>query len=563
MKKTRLRNSFKWRVTFNSLLLATLPVLILGLFLALFLQYQTRKVIEIKIEDSVEAINKKFSSQIIDYQNLIYDLRNEFKDNQSESQMLTKMYKSVGSNTDYFQITLIQAEIDRTLSTGEVPQQYELPKYSNWGLFRELSATDRFVYYTNVYRNEVFDKTFTIAQKSLIDGIDSYIILDFSTEYFQNLILDYKNLGFGTQQFIIVGEGGEILYNDSQYTNEISFFNQQFVQNRFSPSDFLEGKEGILFKESASNPQSGIKIIALLPDVYLKNQAQVNAVVILVLLLIAIIVGSLVGIHTGNSIADPILTLASYLEETKNHKIDTHDIKNREDEIGLMAKNVEELFNKLNEYHETNLEQTELLKVAEIKTLMSQINPHFLYNTLDTIKWQARFGGNQDIEETVTDLGFILRESMNQTDVLISVEEELEFINNYIRIQKKKYGEKFEFILSVQDEVLNKEIPKFLLQPLIENALLHGIEPKETDGIIELNTWIDDNYLFFSVADNGVGSSIEINDLDGSHIGLKNINKRIKLHYGDAYELNWESVLNEGTVVYIKIPIQEMGDDFV
>lgn len=563
MKKTDLKKSFKRKVTLNSILLATLPVLILGLFLVLFLQYQTKIVIESKIKDSVEAINKKFSSQVISHQNLIFDLRKELKEEQSESQMLTKMYKAVGSNSDYFQITLIQSNLDRTLSTGEVPQQYELPKYQHWGIFRELSSTNRFVYYTNVYKNEIFEKTFTIAQKFTLEGEEAYLILDFSTEYFQNLILDYKNLGFGTQQFIIIGEGGEILYNDSVYTNEISFYNQQFVQNRFSPSDFLEGKEGILFRESDRNKQTGIKIIALLPDLYLKNQAQVNAVVILVLLILAIIIGSLVGIHMGNSITNPILTLSGYLENIKHDKVDTHEIKNRDDELGLMAHNVEALFNQLNQYHQTNLDQTELLKVAEIKALMSQINPHFLYNTLDTIKWQARFSNNLEIEETVTDLGFILRASMNQSDTLITVKEELEFINNYLRIQKKKYEDKFEFILNVQKEVLDKEIPKFILQPLIENALVHGIEPKENAGLIELNAWIDDNYLFFSVADDGVGTEVEIKDLGQESIGINNVNQRIKLHYGEEYSIQWKSIPEEGTVVYIKIPAEEVGDTFV
>lgn len=563
MKKKRLRKSFKRKVTINSVLIATLPVLILGLFLIVFLQKQTQFVIEQKIEDSLIAVNKRFDSELTQYHEMIYNIESEFKQSQNELQMLTKLYQFIGPHYEFIKLSILSEDGNLQMSTRKIPDTYQLPKYKNWGIFRELSKSSEVIYYPNVNKDEDFKNSFTIAHQFEHNDKLYYALIDFSTEYFQNLILDYKHQGFGTQQFIFVGPGKEVLYNDSQYTNAITFYDQIFVENRFSPTNFRLEEGELLFTEGIINEKTHIEIIGLMPNVYLRNQAQVNTLLISLLVFVAIIVGSLFGVKLGKQITDPILALARNLKRTDQDNIDYLELEERQDEIGYIAQEIESLFARLNESYNKNLEQAELLKTSEIKALMSQMNPHFLYNTLETIKWNARFSGNQEIEDIVTELGYLLHETMNQSETLISVERELEFIKNYINIQKRRYGDKFEFVLNIQEELLPYKIPKFLLQPLIENALIHGIEPKDDSGIIELNAWLDEKFLYFSVADDGVGSEENIAQLDSDHIGIRNINHRIKLHYGPEYTLDWQSSPKEGTVVYIKIPYQKGGEDHV
>lgn len=563
MKKKRLRNSFKGKVMLNSILIATLPVIILGLFLIVFFQKQTQYLMEQKIEDSLISINKRFDTDLNHYKDLVYVFEKEFKQSENPTQVLTKIYQNLGSNYEYIKTTIISQDGQDSLSTGTIADNYRLPKYNNWGIFRELNKTDDIIYYTHFHKNENFNSSLTIAHKFYYQDKIYYIMIDFSTEYFQNIILDFKHQGFGTQQFIFVGPGKEILYNDSQFTNAIHFYDQIFIENRFSSTDLKLEQGEMLFTEGIKNHKTGVQIFGLIPNSYLRNQLQVNGTLIGVLVLISITLGSIVGVKLGNQLTYPIITLAKLLEEIDQEDLESLDFDVRNDEIGYITKEIESLIFRLNESHEKNLEQAQLLKKTEMKALMSQMNPHFLYNTLETIKWNARFSGNKDIEEIVTELGYLLHESMNQRDTIITLERELEFIKNYINIQKRRYGEKFEFILNVQEGISNHKIPKFLLQPLIENALVHGIEPKESNGIIELNIWADMNFLYFSVADDGIGSSRNLKEMDSEHIGLNNINERIKLHYGQEHSIEWWSKPSEGTTVYIKIPNKEVEDKHV
>lgn len=213
------------------------------------------------------------------------------------------------------------------------------------------------------------------------------------------------------------------------------------------------------------------------------------------------------------------------------------------------------------------------LKEMELKVLQAQINPHFLYNTLDSIKWMAVLYGVDDIKNMVVALGNLLHYSLDCEQDVVSVRRELEKVESYLIIQKFRYENKLTYSIEVEDEVLDFKIPKLLLQPLVENAIQHGLEPKPGAGIISITGWVEDeNSAIMEVVDNGVGMSrrkyesirrslapiqkreAEFLRMDGhKRIGLENVNRRLECTFGEGYGLEIYSRENQGTEIRFKI----------
>lgn len=206
------------------------------------------------------------------------------------------------------------------------------------------------------------------------------------------------------------------------------------------------------------------------------------------------------------------------------------------------------------------LEQEDKRK-SELNALQSQINPHFLYNTLDSIVWMAENGKSEEVITMVTALAKLFRISISRGRNIISAKEELEHAKNYLIIQKTRYKNKFEFQLNYSEEVLGCKTVKLILQPIIENAIYHGIEYKVDKGIIKINAFKEDNNLIFEIIDNGLGMDIKtvknlltLNPSGHSGVGVRNVYQRITLHHGKKYGLKINSELEEGTTVTISQP---------
>ena len=212
-------------------------------------------------------------------------------------------------------------------------------------------------------------------------------------------------------------------------------------------------------------------------------------------------------------------------------------------------------------------------KDAEIKALQSQINPHFLFNTLESINWMAQLNNVPEISETVSALSSLMEISIGRDDRLITIEEEFTYIDNYILILKKRFEDRITLEKNIQSEVMDIKIPRLLIQPLIENAVYHGLERSRNKGVIKLNAQISGDEVLIEVVDNGLGIEKDelemINDklsMDNEtyfrsmesngkkSIGIDNVNRRIKLLYGEEYTLRLESVPGEYTKVIVHIP---------
>ncbi|WP_343045104.1 sensor histidine kinase [Paenibacillus lemnae] len=241
------------------------------------------------------------------------------------------------------------------------------------------------------------------------------------------------------------------------------------------------------------------------------------------------------------------------------------------DELGLLQRTFRLMVERINVLITENYSSQLLIKETEFKALQAQINPHFLYNTLDSINWMAKVNKQAQISEMVQALAFLLRNSINLKESLLTLEEELEIVKNYITIQKIRFGDRLSFHLELESVDLQRRIPKLTLQPLLENAIHYALEPSIHPCHIAVRGLTDQDLFILVVEDDGPGMDndtlerLRQNDMqtNGNGIGLLNIDERIKYAFGDQYGITIDSTPGTGTRIQIIIPNEVEESSYV
>ncbi len=262
---------------------------------------------------------------------------------------------------------------------------------------------------------------------------------------------------------------------------------------------------------------------------------------IILLFISCLIIGLLLSILISKKINKPIARLLYSIENISNGDF-TRDPKiEGNDEIGTIGKCVNKMSSQIYTLLDTRVEIEKEKKDLEIKMLQAQINPHFLYNTLDSIRWIAMIQKNSGIVQVVTSLSSLLKNMAKGFNEKVTLEKELEFLNDYVIIEKIRYVELFDIDIQISDPTLYKaKIIKLTLQPIVENAIFNGIEPSGHTGVIKISAYTDNSTLYISIYDNGVGISSEnlntllskterVKSSTMSGIGLPNVDRRFKL----------------------------------
>lgn len=299
------------------------------------------------------------------------------------------------------------------------------------------------------------------------------------------------------------------------------------------------------------------------------------------------IIGSLIfALILAHSITHPLALLERTIQKVTERDFNVKFNYKYQDEVGrlgnsfnFMVAEIREMVDKLNEYiirlqqeKEKVRHEQQLKRQAELKALQAQINPHFLYNTLDSIHWMADKINAMDISRMTMALGMLFRTSLNKGRDFISIQDEVENVNSYLIIQKTRYGDLFDYLINIDGRLLNLLTIKLILQPLVENAIYHGVKEKNQAGIIEIHGEIleNDGDVQFIISDNGMGMkplmldfinqklekclSMETKLSEDEGYGIYNVNERIKLYFGERYGLHYQSEWGQGTEVRILIP---------
>ncbi len=261
------------------------------------------------------------------------------------------------------------------------------------------------------------------------------------------------------------------------------------------------------------------------------------------------------------SIITPINELTAKIQRvgSKNETI-VNKLSNI-NEVTYLSINFSEMILRIDNLIETVYNSEIKKKEAQLKSLESQINPHFLYNTLDSIRWRAIINKDVEVAQQIEVLSNIFRHVLNKGSEITTVKNEVDHIKNYIYIQKFRFGDKIKYEINCNEELLECKTLKLIIQPLVENAIIHGQETKITSGIVKINIYKVDGDIVFEVSDDGIGADEdEINKLieeeaTTKSFALSTTSKRLKVKFGDKYGLEFKSKIGVGTVVKARVPL--------
>ncbi len=299
----------------------------------------------------------------------------------------------------------------------------------------------------------------------------------------------------------------------------------------------------------------------------------VNFVISMTVFVVLVGFALILSVVIPNSIAKPIYQLSTVTDKVAGGNLTVRVKEVHGAEVSKLGASLNSMIEKIQQLlHTVEVEQTNL-REAELELLQAQINPHFLYNTLDTIIWLTESGKAQDVVGIVRSLSDFFRTSLNHGNGMFTLSEEERHVRSYMEIQQVRYQDILDYEVNIPEELKDAVIPKITLQPLVENALYHGIKNRRGKGLISIGAYREEKDVVIFVKDNGIGmTESQLEEVRGrirhrpdysSHgsrhesYGLYNVNERIKLKFGPGYGLAFSSVHGEGTCVYVRIPFGE------
>lgn len=309
---------------------------------------------------------------------------------------------------------------------------------------------------------------------------------------------------------------------------------------------------------------------SILPQsLLLRNQKNLSINIVLIAV-VMIVLSTVLTFMISRYMTRPLGNLMQTIQRIKKGETDLRADTENKDEIGELGENFNEMLDQMEELREKESRANLLLSQAEYKALQAQINPHFLYNTLETMSSIAEIRNCSEVSMLSQSLSNIFRYSLNMKDQLSTVAQEINHLKNYCYVMSVRMQDNIEYVYDIDESLLKERIPRISIQPLVENALNHGLRNKRGEKKVQIRIKRQDENLVISVRDNGMGmdaeqinESLQKNEMiqteKGSSIGLYNINARVKILYGDQYGIHIESAPGEGTCVFIVLPAEKKG----
>lgn len=376
-----------------------------------------------------------------------------------------------------------------------------------------------------------------------------------------------RKASLGNRGYIyIINEKGELIYHPQQALIYAGLkgedFNNIGSNSYNSISEVFQGEKRIVTIEPVSYMGWKVAGIFYMDDLIASRNELIRYAILIILFGTMFLIAIFVLISA--KITKPIKELERSMKMVEEGQLDVSSNISGAEEIMHLSNAFNLMIARIKQLMDQIVLEQESKRKSELNALQAQINPHFLYNTLDSIVWMAENGKSQEVIGMVTALARLFRISISRGKNIITVEQELEHAKNYLIIQKIRYKNKFQYEIKAQEEVLKCHTVKLILQPIIENAIYHGIEYMVDEGFISISAGKFENKLLFEVTDNGLGMAPETiekllysdqKDNKGTGVGVKNVHERIRLTYGEEYGINIESELEAGTKVKIWLPL--------
>ena len=378
-----------------------------------------------------------------------------------------------------------------------------------------------------------------------------------------------NNNSIGNKGYIFVlDDGGNVIYHPKQQLMYGGLLTEHIDEIMACQNDSLtvrDGTEHKLYTLSRSDKTGWIVVGAAYTSELLKNnkQAQMLYILAAVILILGVL---LISSMLSRAITRPLRQLTESMSRVEKGQFDRANVYvTMENEIGSLEKSYNLMTERIHTLMEENVYEQEQKRKSELRALQAQINPHFLYNTLDSIIWMSEAGQNDEVVEMTSALAKLLRQSISNDNEQVELVQEMEYVRNYLTIQKMRYQDKLEYDIAIEPMVSHVQIVKLVLQPIVENAIYHGIKYKESKGNLWIRAYADGKDVCIAVEDDGIGMDDSVlgtifDEKEKSRkqngVGVSNVQKRLKLYYGEEYGIIYESRPGEGTRAVIRIPRQ-------
>ncbi len=392
------------------------------------------------------------------------------------------------------------------------------------------------------------------------------LLLDIRYSSLEQLL---NSVALGNAGYIyLIGDDGKLIYHPKNQlidSGRVQENHRETVNWRDGiHEEIFQGEKRFVTVKTVG--YTGWKLVGITPAKGISFSGVKTRLFIVFVILLILFLLVLINYYISSRITNPIHELENSVGELEDGNLEaeisikgSYEIQHLGRSITSMAQQIQVLMKDIVAEHESK-------RKSEFDTLQSQINPHFLYNTLDIIVWMIENEQKSEAVKVVTALARFFRISLSQGKSIIRVSDELEHVRNYLMIQHMRFKNKFTYQIQADDDVLEMASLKLMLQPLVENAIYHGMEFMDGDGEILIRASKKGDELLFSIEDNGLGMCPEqlerlltdtshVPSRRGSGIGVRNVNERIRLYFGEDYGLEIDSEPDEGTRIYIHLPV--------
>ena len=531
-------------------------------------------------------------SQDILYENVIYELLEKTVDFDHEhiyaegnkmeileelgGPVINLFSKTIMSRVEIQSLALLDNMGEIWVSQDDNSKDFDIATFLDAGVFGDMKDATENDDSSHIYIHEkdgIAQHIFFVRRLSSPDNYNDlgYFVMMADFTYF-NSLLESSEEQQGYSLILTAAEGGTVIYQAGTGLNGVSKYLKKNILWQ------VDRENGVLYTRGEVEGTDWILIAVQDLNVLFKDTVVLRNTLIVIAAAV-ILVFVLLSITMAGDILKPVQRLIASMKRVQSGETGVNVKVDRNDELGYMSKTFNNMIRK-NEMLVRSIYRAEITKKdAELQALQAQINPHFLYNTLESISWRARLSNVPEISEMVEDLADIMEAGVGKSEEFIPLSTEIEYIEKYFRIMKRRFEERLKTKIDVERELLDYKVPKLLMQPLIENAIYHGIDKAAKGGHIELSAKKDGNYIIMTVTNSGKAmceKEIEninillrmhsdeyfynLRENQRSNVGIENVNRRIKLYYGEQYGLGISKNSEGHTVVTAVLPSGGMDE---
>lgn len=552
-KQIEKRHSVHTRLLNRFIAISVVPIVLCGFCMIFLFQAMTFNTYEATVKSETKEISASFQSFLdgIDKTLSTLSSHQEFLSSSDSESIYNTLYQITNPYRNYATFSIYDQNGNCMYATCQLANR---PTY--WGILHALNHSSiDIIKQVDSEDNQIVLNIATKIQNN--NDTIGYIVSSIHSQDFTYL---FSNQLSNDEGFGIISKENEPIYINSILETSGIFDKLHYAWISNSKYDDYFNDYYITIQNIEN---TGFKQIVVHPKVLSSSTMNRMYLMVGLLAVLSFIVCIIVAQKTTTSFTQPINQMNQAMKQVQEGKLDTSIPVLRNDEFGVLSQNFNVMTQELSNFLEQKIETQRKLADIQIAMMQAQLNPHFLYNTLDTIKWMAKSAKVEPISQLSQKLARILRTSIVK-EQFITIGEEFQICSDYGEIQNIRFQGKYQFLFNCPKDLLSYKIPKLIIQPLVENAIIHGLRMKET-GIIKVFASKNNDAIILSVQDNGIGIDDEMmqfinthqwKQIDG-HIGMYNVDSILRLHYGVNSGLHAQRLEEGGTLIQITLPYKE------